>query len=140
MQGAANRSGVGLLRLQLHREWIGQIEAQSIPILTGVHPNSRRSAKTLLHNLLRAHHERLGRDSQAASNTATPTVDKNMFLQLLVAQLRNQDPLHPSDGTQFVAQLAQFQQLETSLNTGQDIAAMRQDLDAMLTALAATGS
>jgi flagellar basal-body rod modification protein FlgD len=56
-------------------------------------------------------------------------VDKNMFLQLLVAQLQNQDPLNPSDGTQFVAQLAQFQQLEQSINMGQDITAMRTDLD-----------
>jgi len=56
-------------------------------------------------------------------------VDKDMFLQLLVAQLQNQDPLNPTDGTQFVTQLAQFQQLETSLNTGQDIAAIRADLD-----------
>ncbi len=59
-------------------------------------------------------------------------VDKNMFLQLLVAQLRNQDPLNPTDGTAFVGQLAQFQQLETSLNMGQDLATIRQDLDALV--------
>lgn len=70
-------------------------------------------------------------DSQPAKATGSAT-DKNMFLQLLVAQLRNQDPLNPSDGTQFVAQLAQFQQLEQTLNMGQDIAAMRQDLDQIL--------
>jgi flagellar basal-body rod modification protein FlgD len=52
-----------------------------------------------------------------------------MFTQLLVAQLKNQDPLNPADGTQFITQLAQFQQLEQSVNTGQDITAMRQDLD-----------
>jgi flagellar basal-body rod modification protein FlgD len=56
-----------------------------------------------------------------------------MFLQLLVAQLRNQDPLNPSDGTQFVAQLAQFQQLEQSVNSGQDLTAIRQDLDKLVT-------
>ncbi|MFI5337358.1 MAG: flagellar hook assembly protein FlgD [Opitutales bacterium] len=74
--------------------------------------------------------------AQGSSGTsaATTKVDKNMFLQLLVAQLQNQDPLNPSDGTQFVTQLAQFQQLEQSVNTGQDIAAMRQDLDQMLAA------
>jgi len=68
----------------------------------------------------------------SSSNSAASSsggVDKNMFLQLLVAQLRNQDPMNPSDGTQFVAQLAQFQQLEQTLNTGQDITAIRQDLD-----------
>lgn len=60
-------------------------------------------------------------------------VDKNMFLQLLVAQLRNQDPLKPTGGTEFVGQLAQFQQLETGLNMGQDITAIRERLD-LLTA------
>ena len=70
----------------------------------------------------------------SSSNSAASSsggVDKNMFLQLLVAQLRNQDPMNPSDGTQFVAQLAQFQQLEQTVNTGQDITAIRQDLDVL---------
>src|SRR5579862_9387344 len=35
----------------------------------------------------------------------------NMFLQLLVAQLQNKDPLNPMDPTQFVGQLAQFSEL-----------------------------
>ena len=56
-------------------------------------------------------------------------VDKNMFMKLLVAQLRNQDPMKPTDGMQFVAELAQFQQLEQTINAGQDIAAIRADLD-----------
>lgn len=63
--------------------------------------------------------------------TASGAVDKNMFLQLLVAQLRNQDPMKPSDGMQFVGQLAQFQQLETGLNTAKDIAAIREQLDVL---------
>jgi flagellar basal-body rod modification protein FlgD len=63
--------------------------------------------------------------------TGTGVVDKNMFLQLLVAQLRNQDPMKPSDGMQFVGQLAQFQQLETGLNTAKDIAAIRERLDVL---------
>jgi flagellar basal-body rod modification protein FlgD len=68
------------------------------------------------------------------TKSGTTGVDKNMFLQLLVAQLRNQDPLNPSDGTQFVAQLAQFEQLEQTLNQTQDIAAMRKDLDLIASA------
>jgi flagellar basal-body rod modification protein FlgD len=59
-------------------------------------------------------------------------VDKNMFLQLLVAQLRNQDPLNPADGTEFVGQLAQFQQMESTLNMGQDMTAIRETLDLIL--------
>lgn len=74
-----------------------------------------------------------GQNTAATSQSSGATsADKNMFLQLLVAQLKNQDPLNPSDGTQFVAQLAQFQQLEQSVNMGQDITAMRQDLDQLL--------
>ena len=67
--------------------------------------------------------------SSTASASPSTAVTKNMFLQLLVAQLKNQDPLNPSDPAQFMSQLAQFQQLEQSMNTGQDIAAIRQDLD-----------
>lgn len=50
------------------------------------------------------------------------------FLKLFVAQLRNQDPLSPQDGVQFIAQLAQFSNLEQSLQ-------MRQDLDAIRAAI-----
>lgn len=63
------------------------------------------------------------------TSTATTQVTKNMFLQLLVAQIKNQDPLSPSDGVQFLSQLAQFQQLENGMNMGQDITAIRTDLD-----------
>ena len=80
--------------------------------------------------------------STSGSQTGKPTVataqlDKNMFLQLLVAQLRNQNPLNPTDSMQFVQQLAQFQQLEQSVNSGQDISAMRQDLDQIVAAATA---
>jgi flagellar basal-body rod modification protein FlgD len=73
--------------------------------------------------------------SAASSNTtqtSTTDVDKTMFLQLLVAQLQNQDPLNPTDSTQFIQQLAQYQQLEQSVNTGQDVTAIRQDLDQLV--------
>jgi flagellar basal-body rod modification protein FlgD len=70
--------------------------------------------------------------SSQTSQTSSTDVDKNMFLQLLVAQLQNQDPLNPTDSTQFVTQLAQFQQLEQSVNTGEDITAIRQDMDQLV--------
>jgi len=54
--------------------------------------------------------------------------NEQTFLQLLVAQLQNQDPDDPMDGTQFVTQLAQFSSLEQEL-------AMRQDLDKMAAAV-----
>lgn len=41
---------------------------------------------------------------------------RDAFLTMLVAQLQNQDPLNPMDGTDFSAQLAQFSQLEQLMN------------------------
>ncbi len=38
--------------------------------------------------------------------------ERDMFMTLLVAQLKHQDPLAPQDGAQFVAQLAQFNSLD----------------------------
>jgi flagellar basal-body rod modification protein FlgD len=55
-------------------------------------------------------------------------VTEQSFLQLLVAQLQNQDPLQPQDGTQFVSQLAQFSTLEQTIQ-------MRTDLDSINTDL-----
>ena len=70
--------------------------------------------------------------SGKTATTATTQVTKNMFLQLLVAQIKNQDPMSPSDGAQFLGQLAQFQQLEQSMNSGQDLSAIRSDLDQLV--------
>jgi flagellar basal-body rod modification protein FlgD len=60
-----------------------------------------------------------------------------MFLQLLVAQLQNQDPLDPTDSSQFVTQLAQFQQLQESVTTGQDVGSILTDMNQLV---ANTGS
>jgi flagellar basal-body rod modification protein FlgD len=54
----------------------------------------------------------------AATNTQTParTTDdqfgKDTFLKLLVAQLKYQNPMEPQDGSQFLAQTAQFTMVE----------------------------
>ncbi|MCS7043050.1 MAG: hypothetical protein N2036_09475 [Bryobacteraceae bacterium] len=53
---------------------------------------------------------------------------KEVFLQLLVAQIRNQNPLNPADGTEFVAQLAQFSQLEATLAIRKDLGKIREVL------------
>jgi flagellar basal-body rod modification protein FlgD len=49
---------------------------------------------------------------------------KDQFLQLLVAQLRHQDPLNPSDPKEFAAQLAQFSSLEQLINMGEQLKIM----------------
>ncbi len=43
-------------------------------------------------------------------------LDKNAFLQLLVAQMQYQDPLNPGDSTQYMSQLAQYSSLEATMN------------------------
>jgi flagellar basal-body rod modification protein FlgD len=61
-------------------------------------------------------------DSTARSTGQTNSLAKTeTFLQLLVAQIRNQDPLSPADGTQFLAQLAQFSQLEQLVGLRSDL-------------------
>jgi flagellar basal-body rod modification protein FlgD len=81
-----------------------------------------------------------GTNPYAALAPPAPSTDasKNMFLQLMVAQLKNQDPLNPSDSTQFVTELAQMQQLEQATNTGQDVSAIRADLDKLAAASGAS--
>ncbi|MFH2060622.1 MAG: FlgD immunoglobulin-like domain containing protein [Pseudomonadota bacterium] len=49
---------------------------------------------------------------------------QDAFLTMLVAQLQNQDPLNPMDGTDFSSQLAQFSQLEQLINLNDSMANM----------------
>jgi flagellar basal-body rod modification protein FlgD len=59
-------------------------------------------------------------DSQTKKATSTTkSLGKDDFLKMLVAQLKNQDPLNPMDGTEFASQLAQFSSLEqlSNMNT-----------------------
>src|SRR5512136_3484343 len=55
-------------------------------------------------------------NTAAASMKQTTGMNKNDFLQLLVTQLRSQDPLSPQDSSAFVAQLAQLTQVEQTYN------------------------
>ncbi|MFC5381509.1 flagellar hook assembly protein FlgD [Aquipuribacter nitratireducens] len=49
---------------------------------------------------------------QSTAPTAGDELGKDAFLKLLVAQLRYQDPLNPAEGAEFIAQTAQFTQVE----------------------------
>src|SRR5690606_38110153 len=59
----------------------------------------------------------------AAQTPAKPNdeLGKQEFLQLLVTQLRHQDPLNPADPQDFAAQLAQFSSLEQLVNIGEQL-------------------
>ena len=53
---------------------------------------------------------------------------RDAFLTMLVAQLQNQDPLNPMDGTDFSSQLAQFSQLEQLINMNDSMGALSASL------------
>ncbi len=54
--------------------------------------------------------------TDTVNQSSSTTMNKNDFMNLLIAQMKNQDPMSPMDGTQFAAQLAQFSSLEQLQN------------------------
>lgn len=66
--------------------------------------------------------------SSSTSAAASSSSERDVFMTLLVAQLKNQDPLAPQDGAQFVAQLAQFNSLD-------QLVGIRQSIDQLVAAM-----
>jgi len=74
-------------------------------------------------------------DPTAATGPTTPTTpststnplapdqlaNESTFLKLLMAQVQNQDPMNPTDSTQFVGQLVQFSSLEQLLGINKGV-------------------
>lgn len=63
------------------------------------------------------------------------SLGKQEFLQLLVAQMKNQDPINPMDGTEFATQLAQFNSVEQLINVNSGLSALQSSQDLMSTSL-----
>ena len=53
--------------------------------------------------------------------TGSSNNDKDLFLKLLVAQMKNQDPFNSQDPTQYITQLAQFNMLEQSMTLNENM-------------------
>ncbi len=88
------------------------------------------------------------RAAETGGQGKTPALGKEDFLHLLVTQLQNQDPLNPSDSTEFTAQLATFTSLEelqninatlTGVETSQSILTNSQAVDYIGKQIQATG-
>lgn len=75
-----------------------------------------------------------GAPAGPSAQPARTTLDYGAFLKLLIEQLRAQDPTRPVDPAEYVAQLAQFSNVEQAVRTNQK-------LDTLLatTSLAAAG-
>lgn len=58
----------------------------------------------------------------ANSKKSNDSLDKDAFLQLLVAQMQYQDPLQPTTNTEYMSQLAQFSSVEELQNINQTFA------------------
>jgi flagellar basal-body rod modification protein FlgD len=90
-----------------------------------------------------------------STTTSSKIMGKEEFLKMLIAQLKNQNPLNPLDGTEFTAQLAQFSSLEqlqnvyaelknlsqrqASLNNSQLVSLIGQEVTTRGNAFTATG-
>lgn len=68
-----------------------------------------------------------GNSISKANEKQNNSLDKDAFLQLLVAQMKYQDPLEPTDNTQYISQLATFSQLEGTQNMQASLEAMQGD-------------
>lgn len=73
--------------------------------------------------------------TSATSSSADPTTtsadsgniaNEDVFLQLLVAQLKYQDPSQPADGTEFVSELAQFTDVSNTTSMSTDLGSILQ--------------
>ncbi len=79
----------------------------------------------------------MGVESVSSATSATTTsnattaankaaLDYDTFLQLLIAQMQNQDPTDPMDSSEQIAQLATFSQVEQTIETNKNLEALLQ--------------
>ena len=73
------------------------------------------------------------------STSSSSLANETTFLQLLVAQIKNQDPTQPMDSTAFLSQLAQFSQLEQLVGIRKDIESPSSSTTATNPAASTTG-
>jgi len=59
-------------------------------------------------------------NAQDTGVTSNNTINQNDFIKLFLSQLQFQDPLEPVDNREFLAQLAQFSNLEQTRQTSQN--------------------
>jgi flagellar basal-body rod modification protein FlgD len=69
----------------------------------------------------------------ASSSSGTLALGTTDFLQLLMTQLTNQNPLDPTDPTEFTSQLATYSGLEQQINMNTTLSTMSDNMSSLLT-------
>jgi flagellar basal-body rod modification protein FlgD len=60
------------------------------------------------------------------TNNSNRLANPDVFMKLLVAQLKYQNPTNPADGVEFMTQLTQFSQLEQTMASRQELTRIRE--------------
>lgn len=81
-----------------------------------------------------------GSAAKAAPTPAGGNMGKNEFLKLLVAQLKHQDPMNPSNGQELAAQLAQFSSLEQLTQIGATLEGHGSSLEGVISSVQSSGA
>jgi flagellar basal-body rod modification protein FlgD len=68
-----------------------------------------------------------GTSSSSSTSSLNSLTSESTFLQLLIAQIQNQDPLNPTDSIQFVGQLVQYSELEQLMGINQGVQTLTGD-------------
>jgi flagellar basal-body rod modification protein FlgD len=98
--------------------------------MTDTTTSSTSSFDTTLANLGIARTGTTANAAVQAAGASSDTLTQADFLQLLTAQMQNQDPFNPVDNTQMVAQMAQFSQLSATTDMSTTLKAIADKLGA----------
>lgn len=96
--------------MQIERSGYNQSPGNTLPLSTKMSEQERAAVEEQV-NLI-------NKENQVGGRKIKQQMDKDDFLTLLVTQLKNQDPSAPLEDKQFIAQMAQFSQLEQMNNMG----------------------
>lgn len=73
--------------------------------------------------------------TSASTTSSSSTISSDQFLQILMTQLKNQNPLDPMDVKDFTAQLTSYSQLEQQIETNTKLESLTSLLSSSMTAL-----
>ncbi len=72
-----------------------------------------------------------GQNTQAQGKKTEAMANQDVFMKLLIAQLKYQNPMDPADGAEYISQLTQFSQLEQTTKSQQELESIRKLLETM---------